>query len=152
MKRALFIAIVAACLWPVRAEAQRAVDLAPGTRVRVALADSLRQAVFLPRARTLIGTLARATADTLWLHVGGPDTIRVPRAGLRSLDVSRGASRSSSALEQGLAVAVGFGLPLYAAADDRDERREAIFVVGFTAVTAAIIGAVRPHERWRRVR
>jgi hypothetical protein len=152
MKRTVSFAIGALCLATSGARAQRAADLAPGTRVRVALADSLRQEVFLPRSRTLIGAVSRATADTLWLHVGGPDTVRIPRADVRTLDVSRGASRAGSAVEQGLFVAIAFGLPLYSAADDRDERREAIAIVGGTAVVASIIGALRPYERWRRAR
>ena len=71
---------------------------------------------------------------------------------MRTLDVSRGASGLRSAVEQGLFVAIAFGVPLYAAAHDRDERREAIAIVGTTAIVAAIVGALRPSERWRRVR
>ena len=123
-----------------------------GSRVRIAVDDSLRQAPYTSRSRSLIGTLARGTSDTLWLHVAGPDTVRVPRSTVRWMEVSRGASRLSSALEQGFFVAVIFGLPAYGAADDRDEKREAVAIVGGTAVLAAIIGAVRPYERWRRVR
>ena len=152
MRRAPLLIAVLASVLAVRAEAQRIDDVTPGSRVRVMIADSLRQAPYTPRAYPVIGMLARATPDTLWLHVGGPDTVRVPRSMLRGADVSRGASRAASALEQGLLVAVAFGIPLYAAADDRDERREAIAIVGGTAVVAAIIGALRPYERWRRVR
>ena len=106
----------------------------------------------MPRTRSFIGTFVRATPDTLWMHVAGPDTIRVPRSTVRGMQVSRGASRASSALEQGLMVAFIFGPPLYAAADDGDERQRAIVIVGGTAVVAAVIGALRPNERWRRVR
>jgi hypothetical protein len=152
MNRALPLLVTLGCLSATRVHAQRATLPDAGSRVRVAIADSLRQEVFLPRTRSLIATLARATPDTLWLHAGGPDTMRVPRSTVRSLDVSRGASRASSALEQGIAVAAIFGIPLYAAADDRDERRRAVAIVGSTAVLAAIVGAVRPYERWRRLR
>lgn len=120
--------------------------------VRLVVADSLRQERFLPRSHRVIGTLARATPDTLWLHVVGPDTVRVPRSTVRGMEVSRGASGASSALEQFVAVALIFGIPLYAAADDRDERQRAIAIVGSTAVVAAIVGALRPYEKWRRVR
>jgi hypothetical protein len=152
MRRATSLLALIACSLAPRADAQRFEDVAPGSRVRIAVADSLRQEPFLPRTRSFIGTLARATADTLWLHVAGPDTIRVPRSTLRGMEISRGASRGSSALEQGLAVALIFGIPLYAAADDRDERQRAIAIVGSTAVVAAVVGALRPYERWRRVR
>jgi hypothetical protein len=152
MDRALYLFVALACLAPAGVSAQDVTDLAPGSRVRVTMSDSLRQEVFLPRTRTVIGALSRATADTLWLHVGGPDTVRVPRTGLRAIDVSRGASRVVSAVEQAFVIAVGFGVPLYSAADDRDQRRQAVAIVGATAAVAAIIGAVRPAERWRRVR
>ena len=152
MRRALFLIAVAASVLAPRAEAQRVADVAAGSRVRLAVADSLRQEPFLPRTRSFVGTLARGTPDTLWVHVAGPDTIRVPRSTVRGMEVSRGASRGGSALEQGLAVALIFGIPRYAAADDRDERQRAIAIVGSTAVVAAVVGALRPYERWRRVR
>ena len=152
MKRALGLVVALASLLSARLHAQRAATPDQGSRVRLAIADSLRQEPFLRRTRSVIGTLARATPDTLWLHVGGPDTVRIPRTDLRSIDVSRGASRASSAFEQGIAVAAIFGLPLYSAADDRDERQRAVVIVGSTAALAAIIGAVRPYERWRRLR
>ena len=152
MKRAPFLIAFVACVVAGRAEAQRVADVAPGSRIMVSVADSLRQAPFMPRTRSFIGTFVRTTPDTLWMHVAGPDTIRVPRATVRGMEISRGASRASSALEQGLAVALIFGIPLYAAADDRDERQRAIAIVGSTAVVAAIVGAMRPYERWRRVR
>ena len=123
-----------------------------GSRVRISVTDSLRWAPYAPRSRSFIGTLQRGTSDTLWLHVAGPDTVRVPRSTVRRMEVSRGASRTSSALEQGLFVAVIFGSLAYRAADDSHEKRQAIAIVGSTAVLAAIIGAVRPYERWRRVR
>ena len=152
MNRALWMLAGLACLVASRVEAQSVADLAPGARVRVYVSDSLRQDVFLPRTRNFIGALSRATADTLWLHVGGPDTVRIPRSDVRSLYASRGASRLTSALERGFLIAVAFGVPLYTAADDRDERRKAVAVVGAGAVLAAIVGAVRPYEHWRRVR
>jgi len=58
----------------------------------------------------------------------------------------------SSALEQGFFVALVFGPLSYNAADDSHEKRKAVAIVGGTAVLAAIIGAVRPYERWRRMR
>ena len=152
MRRAPFLTAVVACVLAVRVDAQRLDDVTPGSRVRVAVADSLRQEPFLPRTHRFIGTLARATPDTLWMHVAGPDTIRVPRSAVRGMEISRGASRAGSALEQGLAVALIFGIPMYAAADDRDERQRAVAIVGGTAVVAAVVGALRPYERWRRLR
>lgn len=152
MRRAGLLIAALACVLASRADAQRIADVAPGSRVRIAVDDSLRQSPYMSRSRSITGTLARATSDTLWLHVAGPDTVRVPRTTLRRMEVSRGASRVRSALEQGFAVALTFGLAAYVAADDSDERRENFAIVGSTAILAAIIGAVRPYERWRRVR
>lgn len=152
MRLAPFVIAAAACALATPADAQRLDDLAAGSRVRIAVADSVRQQPFLPRTRSFIGTLARATQDTLWVHVAGPDTVRVPRSTVRGVEASRGVSRVGSALEQGLSVAAIFGIPLYAAADDRDERQRAVVIVGGTAVVATVVGALRPYERWRRVR
>src|SRR5687768_15524492 len=152
MKRAPFLIAFVACVVAGRAEAQRVADVAPGSRIMISVADSLRQEPFRPRTRSFIGTLVRAMPDTLWLHVAGPDTIRVPRATVRGMEISRGASRVGSALEHGLTVAFIFGPALYAAADDQYERQRTVAIVGGTAVVAAVIGAVRPYERWRRVR
>ena len=151
MRRAPLLIGLLACVLATRAGAQR-VDPAAGSRVRITVADSLRQSPYMARSTSLTGTLARATPDTLWVHVGGPDTVRVPRSTLRRMEVSRGASRLSSVLEQGFFVALAFGVPAYAAADDSHEKRQAVAIVGGTAVLAAIIGAVRPYERWRRMR
>ena len=152
MRRLPFLIAAAACVLAPTADAQRIADVAAGSRVRIAVADSLRQEPFLPRTHRFIGTLARATPDTLWMHVAGPDTLRVPRSAVRGMEISRGASRAGSALEQGLAVALIFGIPMRAAADDEDERRRALVIVGGTAVVAAVVGALRPYERWRRLR
>ncbi len=149
-RTALPIALVT-CVLATRADAQR-VDPAAGSRVRITVADSLRQSPYMARSTSLVGTLARVTPDTLWLNVGGPDTVRVPRSTLRRMEVSRGASRVSSALEQGIFVALVFGPLAYNAADDSHEKRKAVAIVGSTAVLAAIIGAVRPYEHWRRAR
>ena len=151
MKRASLLIGLLACVLAPRADAQR-VDPAAGSRVRITVADSLRQSPYMARSTSLTGTLARSTPDTLWLNVGGPDTVRVPRSTLRRMEVSRGASRVNSALEQGIFVALMFGPLAYNAADDSHEKQKAVAIVGSTAVLAAIIGAVRPYERWRRAR
>ena len=123
-----------------------------GSRVRVTIPDSLRQDVFLPRARSFVGTLARSTTDTLWLDIGSPDSVRVARTTLRRLEVSRGASRVSSALEQ----AIGFGAAAYLlvhSISDQPDRRERATAIGLTAAgVAGLVGALRPFERWKRVR
>ena len=140
--------VVSAC-----AHANTRPSLPPeGSRVRVTIPDSLRQDVFLPRARSVVGTLARATPDTLWLEIGSPDSVRVARTVVRRLEVSRGASRVESALQQG----IGFGVMSYIlvhSLSDRSDRRDRAMKVGLTAAgVAGLVGALRPFERWRRVR
>ena len=152
MRRTALLIAPLVCVLATRADAQRTVDAAAGSRVRITVADSLRQSPYMARSTSLVGTLARVTPDTLWLHVAGPDTVRVPRSTLRRMEISRGASRLSSALEQGIFVALVFGPLAYNAADDSHEKRQAVAIVGSTAVLAAVIGAVRPYERWRRMR
>jgi hypothetical protein len=134
-----------------RVQGQGIADLPAGARVRITLPDSARQDPFMPRAQSVIGTFARTTSDTLWLRIAGPDTVRVPRGALRRVEVSRGVSRARSAAEYGL-VGLGMGVMLHAVADDDDSRRDAIGVGAITAVLGAFVGAVRPFERWRRVR
>jgi hypothetical protein len=47
---------------------------------------------------------------------------------------------------------VGIGLVGYASADDADSRQEAVLAGAIGAVLGGVIGAVRPYERWKRVR
>lgn len=150
-------ALAAACAVALAASdvaAQPWAGLPAGTRVRVLVPDSLRAAPFAPRAQTLIGTVVRTGADTLYLAApGGAGALAVSRGAVRGLAVSRGASRARSAVEQ----AVGVGLVFAGAAliADRDGGRGAASrAAGLGAAGAAIgaaIGAVRPYERWRRV-
>lgn len=153
MKRALHLtALVVALLAAGDVRAQGVERLPSGARVRVWIPDSLRQEPYMPRRRSIIGTLARATPDTLWLHVAGPDTLRLPRVSM-AVEVSRGASRTRSAVEHGLVMGIALGLIFYAAADDDAEsRREAVQKGGIAAAIGAVIGAWRPYERWRGVR
>ena len=134
-----------------RARAQSVDDLPSGARVRITVPDSVRQAPLTPRSRTVIGTMARATTDTLWLHVAGPDTVRVPRSALRRIYVSRGVSRSRSAVEQGLFMA-SIGLSLGVAANDGELRRESIGIGAVVAALGAFMGALSPYEHWQKVR
>ena len=151
MKRALHLIAIVALLAAGDARAQGIDGLPSGARVRLTLPDSLRQEPFMPRRHSIIGTLARATSDTLWLHVAGPDTLRLPRAST-SVAVSRGASRTRSAVEHGVVLGIGAGLILFAAADDEDSRRDALGIGGLGALVGAVIGAWRPYESWRAVR
>ena len=135
-----------------RAEAQRTESLTAGTRLRVSVADSLRQDSFGPRARTLIGTLARVSPDTLWLHVGGPDTVRLARATLRHVATSGGASRVASAFELGVFTGLVYGIVAHSVAHEGERWRRAREFGGAAAGLGAVVGALRPFERWRTAR
>jgi len=148
---ALLLSLTTAFVAP-HAEAQRAESLAAGVRVRVTVPDSLRQQAFGRRTRTLVGTLARVSPDTVWLHVGGPDTVRFARTGLRRVETSRGASRLASAFEFAVFSGLFYGLAAYTVADDADRWRHAREYGGTAAGFGFIVGAVRPYERWRVVR
>lgn len=152
MRRLHLILAIVALVPSGRARAQSVAGLPNGARVRITLPDSVRQAPFTPRARTVIGTVARATTDTLWLHVAGPDTLRVPRATLSRIDVSRGVSRTRSAVEQGALLGLSIGLSLGVATNNGEVRRDAIGIGAVAAVLGAFLGALRPYEHWATAR
>jgi len=133
------------------AHAQGIADLPSGARVRVTIPDSVRQAPLIRRRQILIGTLVQATADTLWLHVAGPDTLRLPRAST-AVQASRGVSRTRSAIQFGLGMGIGWLALGYHDAHDEQTRQRAVTLAGVGVVVGALIGAWSPYESWRRVR
>jgi hypothetical protein len=152
MQRALKLLACMSLLATGRAAAQDIASLPVSARVRITIADSTRQWWLLPRAQSVIGTVARATGDTLWLHIAGPDTMRVPRVALRRLEMSRGVSRARSALEQGLSLGLLSVLILHSNSDDPPPIGRALGAGAIGAAAGAALGAWRPYERWRRVR
>ena len=142
------------------AAAQFPAEVIAGARVRIAVPDSLRQEPLWPRQQIFIGTVAGVGGDTLYLEV--PSTagrLAVPRASVRRLSVSRGVpSRLESALRHGFEWAVAGALSFYAAQhydDDApfDSDGEAALVgAGIGFGLGALLGAVSPSERWRRLR
>jgi hypothetical protein len=151
MKRTGLVVVVAAMVVAAGAQAQGISELPSGVRVRVTIPDSVRQAPFIPRRQIVIGTLARATSDTLWVHVAGPDTLRLPRSST-AVQVSRGVSRGRSAIQSGLAIGVGVLLAAYPRAHSESARRDALAMAGGGVLAGALIGAWSPYETWRRVR
>lgn len=148
----ILLAVALACAaGPAAAQAGAAPPPA-GVRVRLTLADSVRQAPLGPRAASLVGTLARATADTLYVvPAGAAAPAAVPRRAVRALFVSRGVSRPRSAAEQALIGGVTWALLTYATggAEGAPARRVAGYGAAGVGV-GAVLGAVRPYERWRR--
>jgi hypothetical protein len=146
-------------LSPAQAGAQWPQEIVPGARVQARLPE----AQFQPAARRghlLRGRVAGLAPDTLYLAVAdsvGP--LAIPRALIERLEYSRGVpSRASSALVRGLkaGAAMALALALWNELDEGSDRTStgtAALVggsVGFA--TGALVGALRPQERWRRVR
>jgi hypothetical protein len=133
--------------------------IAPGARVQARLPEVQYQ-FSGSRGHPIRGRVTALTADTLYLAVTdsvGP--LAIPRRLIQRLDRSRGVpSRGASAVRRGLLAGAGTAL-LFALLNDFDEppRRmstesAALFGAGFGLATGAVLGAVFPRERWKRVR
>jgi hypothetical protein len=139
--------------------AQFPTDVAVGTRLRVALPDSLRQA-WAPREQWLRGEVAALAVDTLYLRVSGTESpVAIRRASIKRLDRSLGVPSPPVSAIQG---AVGMGIigALYGvllrsvkAEDWRDRSlgESAALGAGMGAGIGFVLGALFPTERWRRV-
>ena len=142
------------------AAAQFPAEVTAGTRVRLLLPDSVRQAPLQPRRQVLLGSVVRIGADTLYVAVPGTTgALAVPKDSLEGLSVSLGVpSRTESALRRGVEWAVGGALAFLVAHQTADDKEfgsagEAAAIgagVGFGI--GAIVGAISPSERWRRIR
>ena len=103
------------------------------------------------------GRVARLGTDTLYLAVTdslGP--LAIHRSLIERVDISRGVpSRGSSALGRGLFSAAGWALIglVYGSIDDDVEAGDAALVGGTIGFgIGAIVGAIWPQERWKRVK
>lgn len=134
--------------------AQDALALLSNARVRILLPDSLRAAPLSRPARVLIGTLVRATSDTLYLHLGTPDTVRIARLTVRQVAISRGASRMRSAIQFGMFAGSVSALVgnLLDSQSGRSRDRRALTYGGIGVGVGGAIGAISPFEHWRRLR
>jgi hypothetical protein len=141
------------------ASAQWPPEIVPGTRVQAQLPETQ----FQPAARRghlLRGRVAGLAPDTLYLAVTdsvGP--LAIPRNLIERLEYSRGVpSRTSSALLRGLqaGAAMALVLVLWNELDEGPDRTStgtaALVGGGVGFATGALLGALRPQERWRRVR
>jgi hypothetical protein len=141
--------------------AQFPTDVAVGSRVRVVLPDSFRQASGPPRQQWLRGNIAALAGDTLYLRLHGTAApVPITRAAIRRIDRSLGVpSRPESALRGAvswalLGAALGFATG-WPDLDDRDERSNAdaaALGAAWGAGIGFVVGAIFPSERWRRVR
>jgi hypothetical protein len=158
------LAILGAFVLPPMATAAPQSTPAPmgvGARVRLTLPEpGARRFGVLPPERWLVGELVGITAETLTVrpHPLLPP-IDVPRSAVQRLHVSRGEpSRWRSALSGavgGALVGMLWGRMLYdfdlrsSRFDTQAHARSRGAVAG--AVGFAFLGALLPHERWRRV-
>jgi hypothetical protein len=143
-------AIPAVAQWPS--------EVVPGVRVQVRLPEAEFQPIGR-RGHLLSGRIVQLAPDSLYLSVTdsvGP--LAIPRNLIQRLDRSRGVpSRATSALLRGVRDAVASALLVVLVNEMDDDpdlsTGEAALVgggVGFTL--GAVVGVLRPEERWRHVR
>jgi hypothetical protein len=152
-----FILLIPLLATPVRAQLRD--SLAVGTRIRVTLTPRPLRLEGATAAQQLRGALSAYSADslTLDLHPGvAPVTLAWPV--VRRIERSRGVSRLESALHLGLLGALQ-GMLEFAAWESADgddvfgSTGKAFLWGGVTGGGLGIvIGTVRPHERWKRIR
>ena len=152
--RLMRLVVYSVCLGaPAQAQAQRLADVTPATRLRLLLRDSLRQHPLAPRKLFVTGQFVRATADSVYLQMAGAAPFGVARAGV-PMWVSRGASRGHSAFRTGAALGLFSAAITYA--DGRQGRyhqaSDAMVGGAIGLGVGAIVGALSPWERWRRLR
>ncbi|HUF51596.1 MAG TPA: hypothetical protein VMN60_12210 [Longimicrobiales bacterium] len=165
MKRTILaqrIAVAAAVLLPLMPSALMAQQApVPGERVRVRLVEQARAVEGAAHRQRLRGTLVRITADSLLLRVHpASDITAVARAGIDRLEVSRGVrTRLESATVNGARVALLGSIErvLFASIDseryaDETTWESALIGAAGGAVIGIAIGALRPLERWQRLR
>jgi hypothetical protein len=155
------LVFVGASSAPSALEAQFPSDVKVGSRVRLWLPESQRQAQGPPRRQLLRGTIAGVGADTLRLSIpGAVGTVAVPRQSIRRLEISRGTSRAASAVERAIGGAIG-GAITWALMNDpnrsggphyRTDWRAAGVGAAWGGGIGAVIGLAFPSEHWRRVR
>jgi hypothetical protein len=135
------------------AAAQGQEEPSVGSRVRIALPDSLRVTPFVRPVLWVTGTLVRTTQDSLVLHVGGANPLSVARLNITGLAVSEGSSRGRSAVEHALFGGVLFAFATYAVdgAEGNVTGRHVAIAAGSGVALGALLGALSPFEHWRKV-
>jgi hypothetical protein len=142
--------------------AQLPPEIVSGARVRVVLPDSLRQASAPTRDQWIRGRVARLTADTLFLGLGGVEApIAIRHAAIKRIDRSLGVpSRGESALRGavgwalfGALFGLATGWPEFdEGVNERNAGDRAALGAAWGAGVGFVLGALFPSERWRRVR
>lgn len=150
----LIVAMVAFISLANIAAAQRLEEPQVGSRVRIGMRDSLRATPVVRPGFWVMGTVVRATQDSLVLHVGGANPLSVARRDITGLAVSEGSSRARSAVEHGLFAGVLFAFATYTVDNtERDLRgRNVAIAAGSGVALGAVLGALSPFEHWRKLK
>ena len=114
-------------------------------RVRLTLRDSVRAQPFTRQTTPLIGTVISSTANDFTLAVGARDTVRITRPSIRSVQISRGASRRRSAITRWIKGGVVGTLR-------RGEASERVLGAAIGTGLGVVIGLLSPYEHWRSFR
>ena len=152
-----FVAVALAAAAGSSLSAQWPSEVAPGARVQVRLPE-LQYQIGNQRGQLIRGRVAHLANDTLYLAVSdslGP--LAVPRSYIQRLEISHGVpSRGVSALKHGLISGVSLGLTLGLLAEidsGGDDFEDGALMGGAVGLAVGgILGALRPLERWKRVK
>ena len=144
---------------PRLAIAQFPAEVQPGTRVRVWIPEANRQEQGPNRRQQLRGTV-ESVDGTLRLRIPGTvNSLAIPRASVRRLDVSRGVSRGASMVERAVGGALSGAITLVVLNDPlrsrwphyRTDWRAAGVGAAWGGGIGAVVGLIWPYERWHRV-
>jgi hypothetical protein len=142
------------------AVAQFPAEVQPGMRVRVWIPEPARQEEGPYRRQLLRGTVESVDGGTLRLRIpGSANSLAIPRASVRRLDVSRGVDRGASMIERAAGGAIGGAITFALLNDPRRtggphykrDWRAAGVGASWGAGIGAVVGLIFPHESWRRV-
>ena len=142
------------------AVAQFPVEVQPGTRVRVWIPEPTRQDEGPYHRQLLRGTVESVDGGTLRLRIpGSANSLAIPRASVRRLDISRGMDRGASMIEGAAGGAIGGAITFALLNDPRRtggphykrDWRAAGVGASWGAGIGAVVGLIFPHESWRRV-
>ena len=125
--------------------AQQMETVTVGVRDRLTLRDSVCAQPFTRQTTPLIGTVISSTANDFTLAVGARDPVRITRPSIRSVQISRGASRRRSAIARGIKGEVVGTLR-------RGEASERVLGAAIGTGLGVVIGLLSPFEHWRSFR
>ncbi|MBC7842230.1 MAG: hypothetical protein H7099_07950 [Gemmatimonadaceae bacterium] len=109
--------------------------------------DSLRSFFFGARRQVITGALSRVTADSIYLSVRSSAPFAIARSDVRSVRVSRGESRTWSAVQ----TAALFGMAGVVTTSSDNTRFPLAARYGIGLTVGAIVGAIWPYEQWKRI-